>query len=45
MLDMYGESGIKEIQKEARKTMTPSEKRKMVEDALAYYAGKLAELG
>ena len=44
MLDLYGKDGIKEIQDEARRVLSPSEKKQLVLDAIDYYSGKLEEM-
>lgn len=44
MLDMYGKEKIDELRIEARKTLSPSQKRQLAEDAIEYYGTKLKEL-
>lgn len=44
MIDFYGEDKIDELQAEARKTLTPSQKRQLVEEAIEYYTRKAREL-
>ena len=44
MREMYGEDKIVELKREAKKTLSPIEKRAMTEQAFAYYTEKLAEL-
>jgi 5-methylcytosine-specific restriction endonuclease McrA len=44
MIDMYGREKIDELKREARKVMKPSEKRAVVEEAIAYYTQALKAL-
>jgi 5-methylcytosine-specific restriction endonuclease McrA len=44
MLEMYGEEKIDELQAEARKVLSQTEKRRMAEEAKDYYTNKLKEL-
>lgn len=44
MIEMYGNDKIDELKKEARKTLKPSEKRALCEEAIAYYTQALGEL-
>jgi 5-methylcytosine-specific restriction endonuclease McrA len=44
MIDMYGEEKIDELQAEARKTLSPSEKRRLAEEAIQYYGERLKGL-
>jgi 5-methylcytosine-specific restriction endonuclease McrA len=44
MIEMYGNDKIDELKAEARKTLKPSEKRQLCEDAIEYYTSALAEL-
>ena len=44
MIDTYGRDKITELQKEARKVMSPSERRQQAEDAFAYYTEALKAL-
>lgn len=44
MLDMYSKSGIEELKADARKVLTPSQKRSLVEEAISYYSKRLDEL-
>lgn len=44
MIDMYGNDKIDELKQEARKTLKPSEKRALCEEAIAYYTQALIEL-
>lgn len=44
MIEMYGNDKIDELKKEARKTLKPSEKRALCEEAIAYYTQALIEL-
>ena len=44
MIDMYGNDKIDELKQEARKTLRPSEKRQICEDAIDYYTQALRDL-
>jgi len=44
MIEMYGEEKIDELQAEARKVLSQTEKRRMAEEAKDYYTNKLKEL-
>jgi 5-methylcytosine-specific restriction endonuclease McrA len=44
MVDMYGRDKIDELKKEARKTLKPSEKRAICEEAIEYYTQALIDL-
>lgn len=44
MIEMYGNDKIDELKQEARKTLKPSEKRALCEEAIAYYTQALIEL-
>lgn len=44
MIDMYGRDKIDELKQEARKTLKPSEKRALCEEAIEYYTNALIEL-
>lgn len=44
MIDLYGKEGVKELQEQSKRTLTPSEKRKIVEEALEYYTKALEGL-
>lgn len=44
MIDLYGKDGIKWLQEESRKVLSPTEKRKVVQQAIEYYSQKLEEM-
>ena len=44
MLNFYGAEKIDELQSEAKKVLSPSQKRSLVEDAIIYYSEKIREL-
>jgi len=44
MRDLYGEEGIKEIQQQARITLSAGKKRDLVVEAISYYREKLSQL-
>lgn len=44
MIDMYGREKIDELKREARKTLSASEKRKMAEEAHAYYLQAIKDM-
>ena len=44
IIDLYGREKIAELKKESRKVLSPSEKRKTVEEAYQYYLNALTEL-
>jgi 5-methylcytosine-specific restriction endonuclease McrA len=44
MIDTYGRDKIAELKQEARKVMSPSERRQQAEDAFAYYTEALRNL-
>ena len=44
MIDTYGRDKISELQQEARKIMSPAERRQQAEDAFAYYTEALKNL-
>ena len=44
MIDMYGREKIEELEKLARNVLTPSEKRKLAEEAYSYYTEALRNL-
>lgn len=44
MIDLYGKDGIKWLQEESRKLLSPSQKRQLVTEAIEYYGGKLEEM-
>jgi 5-methylcytosine-specific restriction endonuclease McrA len=41
MIEMYGKEKIQELRIEGRKTLSPSQKRTLAEEALIYYSEKL----
>ena len=41
MIDFYGHEKIDELKAEARKTLSPTQKRALVEDAIEYYGTRL----
>lgn len=45
MINMYGSEMIEHLKAESRKTLSPTEKRKIALEALEYYKQKLLELG
>jgi hypothetical protein len=44
MIDFYGHEKIDELKSEARKTLTPTQKRELVEEAIEYYGTRLREM-
>lgn len=44
MIDMYGNDKIDELKQEARKTLTPSQKRALCEEAIEYYTKAMEDL-
>lgn len=44
MIDLYGEEKIDELQREAKKTLSPAQKRQLVEEAIEYYGAALKEM-
>lgn len=44
MIEMYGNEKIDELKREARKTLKPSEKRNLCEEAIRYYTQALIDL-
>jgi 5-methylcytosine-specific restriction endonuclease McrA len=44
MIDYYGKEKIDELQAEARKTLSPSQKRELAEEAIRYYTEALKGL-
>ena len=44
MIDMYGIEKIDELQAEAKKVLSASQKRALIEEAIEYYSQKLKEL-
>ena len=44
MIDAYGREKIDELKREAKKTLSPSQKRQITEEAIEYYTKALEEL-
>lgn len=44
IIDMYGREKIDELRAESRKVLSPTQKRTIVEEALAYYTMAIKEL-
>jgi 5-methylcytosine-specific restriction endonuclease McrA len=44
MIYLYGHEKIDELKSEARKTLSPTQKRKLVEEAIEYYGTRLKEI-
>jgi hypothetical protein len=44
MIDFYGHEKIDELKSEARKTLSPTQKRELVEEAIEYYGTRLKEI-
>jgi len=44
VIDTYGREKIDELKQLANKSLSPSQKRQIIEEALEYYTGKLKEL-
>lgn len=44
MIEMYGKDGVKELQDESKKVLTPSQKRAIVTEAIEYYTQKIKGL-
>jgi hypothetical protein len=44
MIYLYGHEKIDELKSEARKTLSPTQKRKLVEEAIEYYGARLKEM-
>lgn len=45
MIDMYGREKIEELKNEAKKVLSPSEKKRITVEAFEYYSEQLKELG
>ena len=44
MIDLYGKSGINELQEESKRLLSPSQKRQIVTEAIEYYTKMLNEI-
>jgi hypothetical protein len=44
MIDFYGHEKIDELKSEARKTLSPTQKRELVENAIEYYGTRLKDM-